>query len=794
MARRAAPRSLADELRSWDGEQLVALLRARPDLIVPAPIDLATVAARSTTRSSIGRALDGLDTFALQVVDALAVQPDGASRAATATLLGLRPADLTAALVQLRRTALVWGPDSALRLVLTVREVLGPYPAGLGPPLPATAAAPTAPDALQALLDQAPDGVRGVLDRLVDGPPIGSVPHADRVVHPDDARSPVEWLLAHRLLTVADADHVVLPREVALHLRGGQVHRDVRPNPPPASGDVLAVDAVSAAAGPAAAEVLVLVEELGELWGAGPPGVLRSGGLGVRDLRRTATALDVDEPVAARVVELAYAAGLIADDGAADLRWAPTPAYDDWVREPAPERWATLAVAWAGSARAPELVGTRDDRGVVRAALSDAIVRPALASVRADVLTELVGLAAGTAPSVDALLDRLRWRRPRRAGAPWYRTTTGWALHGAAWLGVTGRGALSAAGTVLAEHLAGSGAPDSGDAVAAAAAPMLPRPVEHVLLQADLTAVAPGPLRRDLSQLLRLIADIESRGGATVYRFSEASVRRGLDAGWSADLLLDQLTQISRTPVPQALSYLLRDVARRHGMVRVGAAAAYVRSDDPAALQELLADRRAASLRLRMLAPTVLISQADPATTLRVLRDVGLAPGAETADGTVAVSRPDARRTPARRPPHPSAGPPAHSTEVLQDLVQRLRTSVPAKQEAPSGQAPVPPHRSQPRLSTPALPPPDPAVIMARLRDAVAHRSMVRLRFTDATGRAHDTVAEPLVVDGGRITFMDVERHRVREVAVHRIAGVTDHLVDDPGVPATGAIADTAAR
>ncbi|MBC7639399.1 MAG: hypothetical protein H7231_06420 [Rhodoferax sp.] len=84
----AAARSLADDLRARDDAQLVALLRARPDLATPVPADLTSLAARSTTRASVQRALDGLDTATLRAVDALAVLPEPSSRADVARLLG----------------------------------------------------------------------------------------------------------------------------------------------------------------------------------------------------------------------------------------------------------------------------------------------------------------------------------------------------------------------------------------------------------------------------------------------------------------------------------------------------------------------------------------------------------------------------------------------------------------------------------------------------------------------------------------------------------------------------------
>ena len=70
-------------------------------------------------------------------------------------------------------------------------------------------------------------------------------------------------------------------------------------------------------------------------------------------------------------------------------------------------------------------------------------------------------------------------------------------------------------------------------------------------------------------------ADVESRGTATVYRFGADSVRRALDAGTTADECT--LEEASPNGVPQPLSYLVRDVARRHGLVRVGRASSFLR-------------------------------------------------------------------------------------------------------------------------------------------------------------------------------------------------------------------------
>ena len=117
------------------------------------------------------------------------------------------------------------------------------------------------------------------------------------------------------------------------------------------------------------------------------------------------------------------------------------------------------------------------------------------------------------------------------------------------------------------------------EAAAKAIAPLLPKPVDHVLLQADLTAVAPGPLEESLARDLATVAHVESRGGATVYRFTEGSVRHAFDVGWSAVEVHEVIARAARTAVPQPLQYLIDDVARTFGTVRVGAVEAFLRSD-----------------------------------------------------------------------------------------------------------------------------------------------------------------------------------------------------------------------
>jgi hypothetical protein len=161
-----------------------------------------------------------------------------------------------------------------------------------------------------------------------------------------------------------------------------------------------------------------------------------------------------------------------------------------------------------------------------------------------------------------------------------------------------------------------------------------------VLLQSDLTAVATGAPAAALAEVLDLAADRESRGGGHTWRFSEASVRRAFDTGSSADELLAALHEAATGGrVPQPLQYLVTDLARRHGAVRVRPVGCVLRSDDPTLLAELSRVKSLARLGLTELAPTVYGSALPVGETLAALRAAGYAPAGEHADGTIAFDR-----------------------------------------------------------------------------------------------------------------------------------------------------------
>ena len=769
---RGKVRSLADDIRARSDAELRRLLLLRPDLARPAPADLTSLAARAGTRASVLRAVDHLDTAHLRVLEAAVAAGSPVEHAAVGRLAGAEgwergeagvEADpdgaLVAALLEdLYAAGLLWHGADGRHLVRTVTEVLGPGLAGLAPPTAdlAPGTRPLAADRARELAGQAPEAARAVLDRLRWGPGVGT--------RPADPSSPtgqaVAWLVERRLLVPVEQGRVALPREVGLALRDGRLHREPGLREPASAGTARDPADVDRAAGAQVSDLLLFVDELAAAWGPAPPRVLRAGGLAVRDLGALATALDVDERRAAFVAEVAWTAGIVDDDGGLEPVWAPTAAYDDWQQRPGAARWADLARGWLLSTRAPHLVGSARSRaargGQTVNALGPDAQWPPVRSLRRDVLDLLADDGEGCASDPASVVARLRFRRPRRLPED-LEDVVGAVLTEAEWLGVTGRGALSSAGRLL---LRGPAAEVATDDLATAMHPHLPAPVERVLLQADLTAVAPGPLVGGLAQFLRLVADVESRGGATVYRFSPTSVRRCLDAGWTAEQVLETLADASDTPVPQPLDYLVRDVARRHGQTRVGSVSSYVRSDDEAGLDALLASRGLGHLQLRRIAPTVLVSPVAATTVLEELRERGLSPVIESAGGGVVVPEARERRAAGRRRPADATVRPVDEA-AIEALIASLRSGEESAR-----------HERERRAARPGpdLPSTDPTTTVALLREAAADRQGVWLGYTDGTGQVDRVLFYPDRVDGGRVH--GTSDGAARTLSVHRVTGV----------------------
>ena len=728
-------------LAELDDERLIRLLQARPDLTQPPPGTIAALAARAQARQSVKAATDELDFLRLAVLDALLMLHADSSAIPLTKLLELvdgRASEeaVTAAVDDLRERALVWG-DTTVRVVPEAVSGLPWYPGQ------AIAEAEQSPAQIADRLAEADEAQRDLLNKLLEGSPVGRTRDAAPGTPPD---RPVQRLLAAGLLRQVDADTVILPRLVGQVLRGeltGPVTL-TRPDPVVSTTTVADVDAVAAGA---VIDVLREVELVLETLSAAPVPELRSGGLGVRDVKRLTKVTGIDERRLGLILELSAAAGLIApgmpepDPGDSGPYWAPTVAADRFVESPTASKWHLLASTWLELPARPGLIGNRGPDGKPYAALSDSLFSTAAPLDRRLLLEVLADLPPGAGVDATDASRAMIWRRPRWA-ARLQPEPVGDLLTEAHTLGVMGRGALATAARGL---LAG----DPADAVIAAMGKVLPEPINHFLLQADLTVIVPGPLVRDLAEQLATVATVESAGAAMVYRISEPSIRRALDSGRTAGELHALFQRHSKTPVPQGLTYLIDDVARRHGQLRVGMAASFVRCEDAALLAQAVAAPATEQLEMRLLAPTVAVSQAPISEVLATLRQAGFAPAAEDSSGTIVDIRAHGARVPApprRRAHRPMPSP---TIQTLQAIVAVLRKVAP--------------------LASARL---DPAVAITQLQEAAHLQTSVVIGYVDPAGVATQRVVAPINIRGGQLTAYDPASGRVREFAIHRVTSV----------------------
>ena len=853
MSPSASTQDLAVHLTALPDREVAALLVARPDLAAPPSSSFLALATRAGAPSSIEHALAGLDAPTLAVAEAVVAlsRPDESSRAGGAGptevaeavgnrqvggaggasgepaggeplgcpsdhpatpadkadrasldcadlggLVGLVAAHLplpaeqvTEALEHLGQLALVIEG----RPLAALEAAFGPHPFGLGPWAAEPLSAERLPPTLEELSEEASGGKPVIpaasvemLQALTWGPPAGTL----RAGSTAPGAAPLidrGWL--ERSSDAHGRTRFILPRQVALALRGGRLTREPLTAPEVGDLETVGADVVASEASFHAEEAVRLVAALLEEWGREGGTIRRTGGVSARALARTADALGLETDDAARIIEIAASAGLLGldEDGAA---WVPSFQAAGWLTDSLPQRWAPLALAWSGSARTPWLTGTRDDDGTLRAVLSPDLEAGWAARLRARVLALLGDLPPGASATPAFVRAALTWQSPRRL-IPGGAISA--VLAEAETLGITGGGALTEAGRILARRAAASldeqapglsgGPTDPGDAGRAeeaggeayaeplsddqaltaletALAADLPAAVEMILVQSDLTAIVPGRPAPELAALLERTSVVESRGGALTVRFTPESVRGALDVGYRAEEITQEIGRYSPTPLPDSLSVLIQDAARHHGAVRVRAVSALLRIGDEATAAGLLAEPRLRDLGLDQVAPGILVATASAGQVLRELRATGLAPVTEDASGHLVVGPATAQQT--RRAPEPTRPGSEHSVRrrrpgrrELTTLVGRLRVGQEALQAA-----------GETAVAT------DPVHALAVLRQAQSSRSRLRLSLAGPDGAVQERQVRVMAVEPGRVRLRDVVRETELTVAVHRIVSV----------------------
>ncbi|MGH3663292.1 MAG: helicase-associated domain-containing protein, partial [Micromonosporaceae bacterium] len=627
---------LTDWLATLRPAELAEVLLARGDVLAaPAPRTVAELADRLGHPSSVAAAVFRLPLPAVQIAEAVQALGDGRPLRALASALGRGVGDeeLLRTVRTLRRHALVWIEDATLRTAGLGH--VWTHPIGLGRPVAELLAQRRIAelkqiafnlglepahhkqhliddiadwladeDAVRQLIEDAPCQVRELLREAAWRGPVVESPERAAL---DPSEDPMRWATSRGLVAGGQWGPRQIPAEVALALRGPGYRFPFDPQPPavsyaPTPGDAVEHES-AAAAGTALSHVAGLLRHCART----PLTLLKSGGVGAREMSRLAAATGVPEQQIRFWLELCHAARLVAvttlrqaadghsprhsaargrtDAGSSGAPrhgssgLAPTLAYDTWLASDPAERLAVLLDGWL---RLP--VASLHDSGADRAARA-ALLWPATGGLAPDLRRSLL-LAAASLPEGSAADPRhvselAAWRQPMLFHAMEEGPLLSLALwREAALLGVVGHDAVTELGRALL----------SGDAeqLKGVAHSLLPASETVARFQADLSAVVTGTPSVELADLLDGAADRESHDAAVTWRFSYQSVRRGYDAGATSDQLLAALRACAVDgTLPQPLEYLVRDVARRHGTIRVRELGCCLRVSDPAVLDEI---------------------------------------------------------------------------------------------------------------------------------------------------------------------------------------------------------------
>jgi len=446
---------------------------------------------------------------------------------------------------------------------------------------------------------------------------------------------------------------------------------------------------------------------------------------------------------------LAYLTSLISVD--ADDRIMPSNKFDIWLMQTPADRWQVLASAWLITSRVSGLVGRAQAKNV--AALGPELDRVNASRVRALTLS-ILRENQSIAPDAPSFIALMNWRAPVRRNSSLQEELATWTLREAEWLGISGQGAISKYGVGFL----------NGDDLNLINND-LPKTVDHILIQSDNTAIAPGPLEHEISQQLAIMADIESRGGATVYRFSEATIRRALDHGKTGDEIKAFLIKTSKTPMPQPLEYLIADVAKKHGKLRVGNTSSFIRCEDTALIAQIMNDKKLEVLALRRIAPEVVICDHDAADTMRILRESGYLPAAESSNGLMLSGPRKNRALTKPRPPRIIGEIEVPSEDLFNAAIRAIRTG----EKSSHKQTRL---RQVASEALGALPRTTANETMDLVNRFIQEEKSLSIGYADNNGSVTHRIIDPIRVSAGALIARDHATGEVQSFRIPRITGV----------------------
>ncbi|CAB4554096.1 unannotated protein [freshwater metagenome] len=302
------------------------------------------------------------------------------------------------------------------------------------------------------------------------------------------------------------------------------------------------------------------------------------GSMGLPDVKRLSSHLGKSKEYVKAILELAKVSGVVA---ISDKRFHPTDLADSWIGADPKTRWQLLVNAWLA------IVGASGAKELALQHSQD----PSKS------LNELVG---SSFPLVNASAQSRIGRIPELADAIGL-SVTGFA---ASWLPNVLAGKVVAATKSLEQRL--------------------PAQQERIIVQADLSIIAPGPLSSSIEIELRKFTDTENIGLATGYRISPLSLSCGLEEGLTEKQIRALLEKLSGSPLPQPVDYLISETATRFGRLKIkaGESGSVLTSTDELLATQILMDSKLKAYGLRK-SENAIVSSLEPESLYHALRDNG---------------------------------------------------------------------------------------------------------------------------------------------------------------------------